>query len=46
MSDQNQTTDPAVTLTAIEQFRKFLDVMEEFIRDTEAEKQREQGDGQ
>jgi len=38
MSEKGQN-DPALTLTAIKEFRKLLDVMEEFIRNTEAEKQ-------
>jgi len=41
MDIKEQMKDVPLTLTAIQEFRKFLNIMEEFIRATEAERLKE-----
>ena len=42
MGGHQKPADTTVTLAAIKEFRKMLDIMEQFIRDTEAEKEAEE----
>jgi|GEM_PF-6555795 len=39
---QEENRDVPLTLAAIESFRKMLDIMEEFIRNTESERLEEE----
>ena len=39
LKDIEETRDLPLTLTAINQFRRLLDVMEQFIRDSQQEEQ-------
>jgi len=46
LKDIEETRDLPLTLTAINQFRRLLDVMEQFIRDSQQEQlENEQPDG-
>ncbi|MCP4116585.1 MAG: hypothetical protein GY737_14490 [Desulfobacteraceae bacterium] len=45
MDTTNIKTDTPMTLATIEAFRKMLDVMEEFVRNTEAERLAEERAG-
>ncbi len=42
MDIKEHMKDVPLTLTAIQEFRKFLDIMEQFIRDSESERLKEE----
>ncbi|MBF0235225.1 MAG: hypothetical protein HQK65_19655 [Desulfamplus sp.] len=42
MDIKEHMKDVPLTITAIQEFRKFLDIMEQFIRSTEAERMKEE----
>ena len=42
MNEIKPFSDPALTLTTIQEFRRLLDIMEEFIKSTEAERPTQQ----
>jgi len=45
MEDTSTKTDTPLTMATIQAFRKMLDVMEEFVRNTEAERLEDEAAG-